>query len=322
MTGQGVDASRCVHCGALCDPTDAICVACGRPTAQRTAPPLTPPTVMPFEVPPTINESPMPPVRDKSKTWIWIAAVVAVAVVIAIAATSGDDGGSSTRQETFTPAQGEPSGQQQSGGDSSDTQSGGVAQQPNAGGDSSGQQVGTGSLSSASYPTQIPGSFCSAQSIASDTSVSVAFDPQCFGAWAVSMSCRVGSPCDSADVFRWTDAGWTYRGEPDAGCPTNLTVTGMPPTIAKHFVGIEDPCKPRIVYGPASSSGPLTLGDQGPRVSSLQGELISRGLLLDASDGDYGPNTWAAVVDFQFLAGLSPTGTADEEVLSFLDQYF
>ena len=69
---------------------------------------------------------------------------------------------------------------------------------------------------------------------------------------------------------------------------------------------------------------PLQYGDTGDSVKMLQEALIELGILDDVADGQFGPNTWYAVSQFQTLNGLEATGNADEEtqklLFSFIEQ--
>lgn len=59
-----------------------------------------------------------------------------------------------------------------------------------------------------------------------------------------------------------------------------------------------------------SADTPLREGDSGARVSALQTALIERGFLDDEADGEFGPATKAALIDFQDAVGLDADGIA------------
>ena len=62
----------------------------------------------------------------------------------------------------------------------------------------------------------------------------------------------------------------------------------------------------------------LSLGDSGDRVAEIQKLLIEQGYLTTFADGDYGPITEQAVIDFQKAVGLSESGIVDGETYSKL----
>jgi peptidoglycan hydrolase-like protein with peptidoglycan-binding domain len=69
-----------------------------------------------------------------------------------------------------------------------------------------------------------------------------------------------------------------------------------------------------VALRPELPVGPLGYNDEGQRVKRLQQALIDRGLLFDDADGQYGPNTQAAVMDLQHFLGIEPDGVAGAQV--------
>ena len=63
-------------------------------------------------------------------------------------------------------------------------------------------------------------------------------------------------------------------------------------------------------YRPESAADQLLFGDVGPRVTALQEALVSTGFLEDVADGQYGPNTIRAVMNFQFSQNIPVDGIA------------
>src|SRR4029079_16165327 len=61
------------------------------------------------------------------------------------------------------------------------------------------------------------------------------------------------------------------------------------------------------------SSAPLGIKAKGSQVTNLQNILIKLGYSvgLNGADGDFGPNTQAAVIKFQQDKGLTPNGVVD-----------
>ena len=60
---------------------------------------------------------------------------------------------------------------------------------------------------------------------------------------------------------------------------------------------------------------PLARGAKGEAVELLQEQLIELGFLNGNADGSFGPKTEAALIAFQFAAGLEETGIADVETM-------
>jgi peptidoglycan hydrolase-like protein with peptidoglycan-binding domain len=88
----------------------------------------------------------------------------------------------------------------------------------------------------------------------------------------------------------------------------------MPPALAREIGFDGEGCGFEIDLRAESPVGPLGFDDEGPRVQRLQQALIQRGLLFDEADGQFGPNTQAAVMDLQYFLGLEPDGFAGAEV--------
>jgi len=83
-------------------------------------------------------------------------------------------------------------------------------------------------------------------------------------------------------------------------------------------------------YHPEPARGPLKFGDTGERVKALQTALTSLGyfeesveLGLDendfATDGNYGPLTICAVMNFQYTVGIDPNGIAGPSTFAALE---
>lgn len=164
------------------------------------------------------------------------------------------------------------------------------------------------------YEMSVPGGQCTAAAVTRDTGLTATWGPSCEGVWLITNATCVGSEeieCEGVDVMRWSAGAWQHRGAFYAMCETALTDSGMPLTIARNFVGYgDDFCAWERSVSPESATGSLEIGDQGERVRALQRALIARGLLDDEADAEFGPNTRSAVIDFQFLEGLTPDGIA------------
>jgi hypothetical protein len=143
----------------------------------------------------------------------------------------------------------------------------------------------------------------------------------CSGAWAVTRinKCPPETECEGVDIFRWTDNGWIHRGFYYSLCVLEIDKSGLPRYINDQFLPGNQECRSMIRYEPESTDGPLELGDTGNRVLLIQERLIEWQLLNDIADSKYGANTQNAITDFQYLAGLEPTGVVDERTALALD---
>lgn len=162
------------------------------------------------------------------------------------------------------------------------------------------------------FPETVPPGECTKESIRTSTGVELAWGPECFGPWAVGQGdCPPNLQCEGIDVLRWTDDGWQYRDLHNSFCVWSVQMSGMPPAINDQLIGFNTECADPISFSAEPASGPLSVGDEGPRVAKLQQALIDLRLLDDIADGYFGPNTYSAVIDFQFLASIEVSGQAD-----------
>lgn len=60
-------------------------------------------------------------------------------------------------------------------------------------------------------------------------------------------------------------------------------------------------------------------GDSGEDVKEVQSLLAALGYLSSFPDGDFGPKTEQAVIDFQKAAGIQATGIVDEKTYAYLN---
>ena len=103
-----------------------------------------------------------------------------------------------------------------------------------------------------------------------------------------------------------------HRGMTYSLCVLMVDETGMPRSINDRLLAGNSDCIEPITYAAESSTAALEVGAKGARTRRLQQRLIEWKLLDDSADGYFGANTRNAVFDFQHLAGLAPTGAADE----------
>lgn len=163
------------------------------------------------------------------------------------------------------------------------------------------------------FPETVPTGECTKESIRASTDVDLVWGPDCSGPWAVGQGfvCPPDLVCEGIDIMRWTDNGWQYRNLHNAYCVWSVQMSGMSRAVNDQLIGFNDDCAEPISFSAEPVSGPLGIGDEGPRVARLQQALVDLRLLDDSADGYFGPNTYSAVIDLQFLAGIEVSQQAD-----------
>lgn len=314
-------ASNCPRCGAGIDQAAAFCPSCGTPLAPPAPPTVPMPTVsQPPQVPGPQDQYPatqyLPqqsvagpgaadygPAPAGNRTVVIVMAVLAVVAVIGavvVLLTNGGDDSAGPAVGTTTSLSIDTSTSSSSSSTSSSVLDTTVE-----------TTASTVPATSTTFPTSVPAGQCTSAAVTRDTGLVPTWGPSCDGPWLITdTSCDSTIECEGVDVMRWVEDKWQYRGYFYAMCATRVTDSGMPPTIAKRWFGSEDFCawERNIVTEPAS--GPLEIGDKGERVKAMQTALISLGVLNGSADGEFGPTTRAAVIDFQFLKGLTADGIA------------
>lgn len=91
----------------------------------------------------------------------------------------------------------------------------------------------------------------------------------------------------------------------------SLTPTPLPPMPVSVWAGAISPAGP-------TPEPPLSTGSSGDKVAELQKRLQELGYYEGEIDGQFGPGTKAAVIDFQRMNGLDADGLAGTETLSLL----
>lgn len=170
------------------------------------------------------------------------------------------------------------------------------------------------------FPTTVPAGKCTPQAIGADFGTNPESWLECSGAWAVTRveECPPDTECEGVDIFRWTNDGWVHRGMTYSLCVLMVDETGLPRSINAQILTGNTDCIETIRYTNEGSTAPLQVGSKGERTRRMQQRLIEWRLLNDKADGYFGANTRNAVFDFQHLAGLEPTGDADERTLRAL----
>jgi hypothetical protein len=164
----------------------------------------------------------------------------------------------------------------------------------------------------------VPADQCNIDAIRRDTAIPVEFRADCVGPWTYGREECPVDECEGTRAFRWVHDRWVDRGMHYAFCPLAMISSGLPYDVAL-MLGTEMFCGPpdrRMSAEPPT--GTLSFGDEGPRVRALQERLIAANILFDIADGQFGPNTQAAVCDLQHLAELDVTCEADRAVLGIL----
>jgi peptidoglycan hydrolase-like protein with peptidoglycan-binding domain len=114
-------------------------------------------------------------------------------------------------------------------------------------------------------------------------------------------------------------AGWAWTAEDEpapaaAGGPTTTTTVPRPTTTTTTAPAPPTTAPP----APAPSDG-AARGSSGPEVVALQHRLTELHLDPGPPDGRFGGGTFAAVLAFQELAGIEPTGTVGPETRAALE---
>lgn len=91
----------------------------------------------------------------------------------------------------------------------------------------------------------------------------------------------------------------------------NLTPTPLPQMPDSVWAEVVNPAEP-------TPEPPLSSGSRGEKVEELQKRLQALGYYDGEIDGQFGPGTKAAVVDFQKNNGLDTDGLAGTETLNLL----
>lgn len=311
----------CSSCGAPMAVGSQFCAACG--PMVESPPRLGEELPAPVAAEVSAGVVASPPSRGAIVGSLVLAAVAIVLSVIALA--RGDDGPAATSSvpavETWPST--DPA---ESAVESETTAVGSTAATPSATTHVPSTEITTTEPPPATTPSGLPVVFpdtapaeaCTGEGIEAATGLVLAYEPWCAGAWALSQVEGTGGE-EGADVFRWDGSTWWHRGYFYAMCDVGLTYAGMPPTIARAmFGGTGETCIPPVDLRPEPSSGPLQWGDEGSRVEALQRALIERNLLFDEADGQFGPNTEAAVRDLEYFLGLVVDGIADSAVFAEL----
>lgn len=170
------------------------------------------------------------------------------------------------------------------------------------------------------FPSTVPSERCTAQAIGSDHGITPESSVACAGPWAITRvrACPPETECEGLDVFRWTGTTWQHRGFLYSLCAASMDDSGLPRWAFDRLLGFDLGCDVPVDYRPERPTGPLQLGDFGPRTREIQNRLVELGLLEDRVDGYFGRNTRNAVIDLQFLLRVPPDGIVDATLIARL----
>jgi hypothetical protein len=162
---------------------------------------------------------------------------------------------------------------------------------------------------------------CDLSAVSADQDVSGLIKLECLGDWMITQSYPDCGECEGVIPFHLENNEWKmydplyiycysvpdgYGPEPE-GAITNESFIFT--TIQIAVAGF--PCdETNKGYHPESATDQLLYGDIGPRVTALQEALVSTGFLEDVADGQYGPATIKAVMNFQFSQNIPVDGIA------------
>ena len=162
---------------------------------------------------------------------------------------------------------------------------------------------------------------CDLSAVSGDQDVSGLIKLECLGDWMITQSYPDCGECEGVIPFHIEDNAWKmydpiyaycylipdgYGPEPE---DTPIDQSFILTTIQIAVAGF--PCdETNKGYHPESATDQLLYGDIGPRVTALQQALMSTGFLEDVADGEYGPATIKAVMNFQFSQNIPVDGIA------------
>ena len=337
-----MNATSCSRCAATVKPSQSFCPRCGAPINDGSAAPASaPPPLVPAPPPPAVdNRSELPPpqvsalptvpppppqrgraarTKHSRRTMIGLLALAMVGtilgVVIASSAFTRDSPVRQSGNTTAAPAPdttltSDPAAKTPISTEPTTTPTPPPTPPTTPPATATATVVATPSPTTSRFPTSPPAGSCDALTITHNASQAASIVPVCHGVWATADSNDCGN-CEGVTIYRWNTGGWVLRGRFNAACPLLLTDSGMPFDIATQFVGdgySSCAVDRHLVAEPAT--GPLERSHDGPRVVRLQRMLSSWGLFTDSIDGQFGPNTRAATIDFQYLVGLAADGIA------------
>jgi hypothetical protein len=147
-------------------------------------------------------------------------------------------------------------------------------------------------------------------------------EPSCAGGWMFAYSTECEYECESSLGIQMVDGQWQLRGWIYNMCYEGATGSfGLPEAVAIwHIRWSCEGDSPDDVYRPVAeaSTGSLSLGDFGPRVSALDEALSASGFLVAAPNDAFDYDTLKAVLDLQFQLGLDIDGYAGPMTLGSL----
>jgi hypothetical protein len=162
---------------------------------------------------------------------------------------------------------------------------------------------------------------CELSAVSADQDISGLIKLECLGDWMITQSYPDCGECEGVIPFHLENNEWRmydplyiycysvpdgYGPEPEG---TITSESFIFTTIQIAVAGF--PCdETNKGYHPESATDQLLYGDIGPRVTALQEALVSTGFLEDVADGQYGPATIKAVMNFQFSQNIPVDGIA------------
>ena len=144
---------------------------------------------------------------------------------------------------------------------------------------------------------------------------------ECIGDWMITQSYPDCGECEGVIPFHLENNEWKmydpiyvycYSVPDGYGPELEGAITGESFIFTTLQIAVAGyPCdETNKGYRPESAADQLLFGDIGPRVTALQEALVSTGFLEDVADGQYGPNTIRAVMNFQFSQNIPVDGIA------------
>ena len=144
---------------------------------------------------------------------------------------------------------------------------------------------------------------------------------RCIGDWMITQNFPECGECEGITPFHIEDTAWKmydpmyiycYSVPDDYGPYPEGTPVDQSNILATIQIAVAGyPCdETNQGYHPESAADQLLYGDIGPRVAALQEALIAAGFLEGPADGEYGPATIEAVMNFQYSQKIPVDGFA------------
>lgn len=145
-------------------------------------------------------------------------------------------------------------------------------------------------------------------------------EPTCVGGWMFAYPTDCEMECEGAFAFESVDDEWEARGSFYNVCFEPAVEQGIPEAIALYYIraSCESEGDELFLIADEPTTGPLSIGDVGPRVAAMDEALRASGFLAEAPNDRFDYETLKAVLDLQFQLELEVDGYAGPMTLGAL----